>query len=126
MANAERLICHRAQLVDGGLAVRFEIPPAGGSQALPAFAIAFHGEVYAYVNSCPHRGTELDWQPGEVFETSGLYLMCATHGALFEPASGLCVGGPCHGARLRPSAIAVSGDVVVLLDNEFDNASDRE
>ncbi len=125
MAGAERLICRRAQLVDGGLAVRFEMPHAGVNDAVAGFAIGFRGAVYAYVNSCPHRGTELDWQPGEVFEGTGLYLMCATHGALFDPASGLCVGGPCHGARLRALAIRVAGDDVVLLENEFDNASNR-
>jgi nitrite reductase/ring-hydroxylating ferredoxin subunit len=27
--------------------------------------------------------------------------MCATHGAIYEPDTGKCVGGPCRGARLR-------------------------
>jgi nitrite reductase/ring-hydroxylating ferredoxin subunit len=44
---------------------------------------------------------ELDWVEGQFFESSGLYLMCATHGAIYAPDSGRCVGGPCRGARLR-------------------------
>ena len=98
MAEAERLICRRDQLVDGGLAARFTIEFDG--RHVQAFAVAFDGRVHAYVNRCPHQGTELDWQPGRVFDDSGLYLICATHGALFQADSGRCVGGPCQGALL--------------------------
>ena len=107
-----RQICGRAALIDGGPGVRFEIEREGGRVA--CFAIAYEGEVFAYRNHCPHRGTELDWQPGEVFDETGLYLLCATHGAVFEPASGACVGGPCHGASLSRIPISVENHLVVL------------
>ena len=64
------------------------------------FVIRFSGLVHGYVNRCPHAGTELDWQPGEFFEEAQLYLVCSTHGALFEPSTGFCVAGPCRGASL--------------------------
>ena len=114
MAEHQRIICRADELTDGGRAVRFTLPIGEPAQELACFVIAYDGKVYGYVNSCPHRGTELDWQAGEVFEETGLYLMCATHGALFEPDSGLCVGGPCQGAKLRPLAITVLGNDVVL------------
>ncbi len=114
MAEHQRIICRVDELIDGGRAVRFTLPIRGPTQELACFVIAYDGGVYGYVNSCPHRGTELDWQAGEVFEETGLYLVCATHGALFEPVSGLCVGGPCQGEKLRPVAITVSGSDVVL------------
>lgn len=116
MAATERVICRLGDLAEGGCAVKFTIASGEPATQIPCFAIAFDGAVHAYVNSCPHRGTELDWQPGEVFEETGLYLMCATHGALFEPDSGLCVAGPCHGARLQSVAIDVCGNDVVLSD----------
>ena len=125
MAESERVICRVDQLVDGGLAVRFEIALAEPGRSLPCFAIAYGSAVHAYVNSCPHRGTELDWQPGEVFEETGLYLMCATHGALFEPDSGLCVGGPCHGARLQTLPVKVVGNDVLLLGHVVKIRSER-
>ena len=103
MAETERLICARAQLIEGGVAARFTIEFDG--RLLPAFAVAFDGNVYAYVNRCPHQGTELDWQPGQMFDDSRLYLICATHGALFQPDSGRCVGGPCQGASLARVAV---------------------
>lgn len=105
-------ICERVTLSDGGIGTRFEIERDG--QRIACIAIAFDGDVYAYRNHCPHRGTELDWQPGEVFDESGLYLVCATHGAVFEPASGLCIGGPCHGASLGKIPINVENEFVVL------------
>ena len=103
MARRERLICTSAVLVDGGTGVRFEIERAG--IPLPAFAVRFRGVVRAYVNECRHQATELDWNPGEFFDAERLYLICATHGAVYEPDSGLCIDGPCRGARLATVAV---------------------
>jgi nitrite reductase/ring-hydroxylating ferredoxin subunit len=60
---------------------------------------------------------ELDWQPGEFFEDSGLYLVCSTHGAIFEPSTGLCVAGPCRGARLEAIAVEERDGLVQLVDD---------
>jgi nitrite reductase/ring-hydroxylating ferredoxin subunit len=110
------VICARAELVDGkdgGKAVRFEILRDG--RKTPCIAIAFAGAVYGFINRCPHQGTELDWLPGEVFDDDGLYLICATHGAVFVPDSGLCCGGPCKGASLeRLEILEVDGSVMLL------------
>jgi nitrite reductase/ring-hydroxylating ferredoxin subunit len=107
MAGPRRLICPSGALADGGKGVRFELataPATPGAQP-PAFeatgfAIRWGGLVHGYVNRCPHAGTELDWEPGEFFEEAQLYLVCSTHGALFEPSTGFCVAGPCRGASL--------------------------
>jgi nitrite reductase/ring-hydroxylating ferredoxin subunit len=100
MAADERLICGSGELREGAAGVRFSVPAAGGGE-LQAFAVRHFGAVCAFVNRCPHMGTELDWQPGEFFDVAGLYLVCATHGALFQPATGFCVAGPCRGASLE-------------------------
>lgn len=42
--------------------------------------------------------------------------MCATHGALFEPATGRCVAGPCRGATLEPVAVREDGGAVVVAE----------
>lgn len=98
MAGRKRLICDSAALIDGGEGVRFKVGRQGGS--LPAFVVRWRGKLHGYINECQHQATELDWNAGDFFDESKLYLMCATHGALYEPESGLCVSGPCHGARL--------------------------
>ncbi|MCY4219222.1 MAG: Rieske 2Fe-2S domain-containing protein [Gammaproteobacteria bacterium] len=65
------------------------------SKFLSGFVIQRGGDLYAYVNHCPHNGSRLDWVPGDLFDETGKYLICATHGAIFEPETGKCVGGPC-------------------------------
>jgi nitrite reductase/ring-hydroxylating ferredoxin subunit len=66
------------------------------------FFVRYDGVAYGYLNRCAHVPMELDWNEGQFFESSGLYLMCATHGAIYAPDTGKCVGGPCRGGRLRP------------------------
>jgi nitrite reductase/ring-hydroxylating ferredoxin subunit len=38
--------------------------------------------------------------------------MCAAHGAIFEIETGICVAGPCPGARLRPLPVRLSSGLV--------------
>jgi nitrite reductase/ring-hydroxylating ferredoxin subunit len=113
MAGRERVVvCASAALVDGGDGVRFEVEQNGA--AMSAFAIRYEGRVHAYVNRCAHVGVELDWQPGRFFDADGLVLLCSTHGALYDPATGACLGGPCRGGRLIPVPIEeIDGDVLL-------------
>lgn len=122
MAEIPRVICESATLVEGGRAMRFEIIHAG--RPVACFAIRFDGEAHAFVNSCPHQGSELDWQHGEVFDESGLYLICATHGALFDPETGLCVSGPCRGAHLSKLDVSENDGRVMLATPPGPTASD--
>jgi nitrite reductase/ring-hydroxylating ferredoxin subunit len=116
MAGDERLICDSAALAEGGGGVRVALQSEGGEEK--GFALRHGGKVCAFVNRCPHAGTELDWEPGEFLEESGLYLVCSTHGALFEPASGFCVAGPCRGASLEALQVREQGGHVFLLNDK--------
>ena len=73
------------------------------------FALRFDGELHVYRNSCPHLGVELNWLEDQFFDADGALIQCATHGALFEPASGLCLAGPCRGAALERLPSRVEG-----------------
>lgn len=93
-------VCASSELADGGIGVR-HAAKLGGEDVV-VFFVRYHGHAYGYLNRCAHVPMELDWAEGQFFESSGLYLMCATHGAIYAPDTGKCMGGPCRGGRLRP------------------------
>lgn len=97
-------VCDSDALIEGGKGIRF--PVTVGGEDGSAFVVRYGGQPHAYVNRCAHVPMELDWNEGEFFESSGLYLMCATHGALYEPDTGRCAGGPCRGGRLQPVTVS--------------------
>ncbi len=72
------------------------------------------GEVFGYVNVCPHMGLPLDWKPDVFLSVDKALIQCANHGARFELATGSCVAGPCPGGRLRPVALRIENGLVML------------
>lgn len=58
------------------------------------------GQLYAYVNSCPHQLTPLETFPDKFLNEDGSLLVCSTHGARFRIEDGFCVSGPCLGKSL--------------------------
>jgi nitrite reductase/ring-hydroxylating ferredoxin subunit len=76
--------------------------------------VRWHGEWRAYENTCQHLPLSLDNGDGRFFAQNGQVLLCRNHGALFDPLTGLCLKGPCQGARLRPLSIELSAGAVWL------------
>ncbi|MCS6766979.1 MAG: Rieske 2Fe-2S domain-containing protein [Candidatus Protistobacter heckmanni] len=107
-------LCASSELSDGGRGVRFVVPSKTGL-SVPAFAVRHQGRVHAYLNRCAHVPMELDLQEGRFFDLSGDYLICATHGAMYEPADGRCIAGPCHGASLTALHVVEHADAVFWL-----------
>ncbi len=99
MAEAALRLCRADELVERGRAVAFDVLWRG--EPVRAFALRFDGRVVAYVNRCVHVPSELDWLPGEFLDADRRWIICAVHGATYEPADGRCVGGPCGRARLQ-------------------------
>ena len=110
------MICTSATLADGGKGMRFSLHWNGAIAS--AFAVRYDGRVYAYLNSCAHVPVELDWNEGEFFDQSGLYLVCSTHGATYQAATGYCILGPCKGARLVALKVVERSGKVYLLESE--------
>ncbi len=72
------------------------------------FALRFDDQLRVYRNSCPHLGVELNWLEDQFFDLDGALIQCATHGALFDPLTGLCVSGPCRGQSLEALDCAIA------------------
>lgn len=98
-AAQEIALCNADALLDSGEAVPFYVVYCG--QTCLAFAIRFEGQVHAYLNRCAHVPMEMDYQPNRFFDQTGQWLVCATHGATYSPATGECQGGPCRGGLIK-------------------------
>lgn len=99
MAEQALALCASTDLKDGELAVPFDVVYQG--QTCRAFAIRFEGQAHAYLNRCAHVAMELDFQPNRFFDSTGRWLICATHGAMYQPETGACRGGPCRGPLVK-------------------------
>jgi nitrite reductase/ring-hydroxylating ferredoxin subunit len=83
-----------------------------GSREFEALLVNYQGDLYAFVNRCPHTGIALDWVNNQFFSVDNRYLMCATHGAVFEPPTGECIWGPCVGLSLQSVPIEIENGQV--------------
>ena len=118
-----RRLCAATELIDGGRGHRFTVECNGEQK--PAFVVRFRGRLHAWLNRCGHQPVELDWQPGEFFDSSGLYLICATHGALYAPDTGRCLGGRCNGKGLVAVEVT-EADGWILVHEEGGQGVGRE
>ena len=113
-ANA-KLLCRSDSLTVGGRGVRFEVTDRTGTYT--AFAVRSAEGVAGFINQCAHMALELDWSLGEFFDADGQYLVCATHGALYDPKTGACIGGACRGRPLQ-ALNTIESDGYIYLEDE--------
>lgn len=69
----------------------------------------------AYLNRCKHLPVPLDGGTRDFFDSTKRYLLCGTHGALYERGSGYCIVGPCRGKELTPIDLRIDGGEIVLV-----------
>ena len=113
----ERLLALSDALIERGEGLRFDLPEYG--ERTTGFLVRYEAQVYGYVNQCAHVPVELDWNHGDFFDLTKHYLMCATHGAHYQPHSGLCVMGPCQGRALRKlNVVERDGKIYLITDKK--------
>lgn len=78
------------------------------------FVVRKGDEVYAYQNYCMHVGHPLNWQPDSFLTAERDRIICASHGAMYEIETGLCVAGPCPGKVLNKVEATVRGGRVYV------------
>ncbi len=105
-----RTLCRLEDIPDGG-AKGFPAPPGGFTGLI---VVRQGAAVFVYLNDCPHIGTPLDWTPDRFLSRDGRFIVCATHGAEFRIADGVCIRGPCCGDRLEAVPVEIRDGVVLV------------
>ena len=80
---------------------------------LEAFVLNHDGRLVAYVNRCCHIPMTMDWVENQFLSEDGAHIQCATHGALYLPATGECVAGPPLGQCLTVVPIEVRDGTIL-------------
>jgi nitrite reductase/ring-hydroxylating ferredoxin subunit len=113
----------RTEDIKPGESIKFMLPIRGTDEE--CFLINFGGEFHAYINRCRHVPMAMDWVENQFFAEEGRYLMCQTHGAYYDPASGECVAGPptACGKFLYRVPLQISKGVIYAAapEEEFDD-----
>ena len=104
-------LCALSDIEDGN-STGFAIETPDGKRSV--IAIRKGDAVHAYVNSCPHIGAPLDFQPGQFLNRDKTHIMCSTHGALFQIDDGLCVAGPCTDKYLEILKTRTDAETVII------------
>ena len=112
-----KLLCRSDSLTVGGRGFRFEVTDR--RRTYTAFVVRSVDGVASFFNRCAHMALELDWNLGEFFDADGQHLICATHGALYDPKTGACAGGACKGKSLQALDISESDGCIYLVDETY-------
>ncbi|MFK3818056.1 Rieske (2Fe-2S) protein [Pseudomonas sp. NPDC089407] len=104
-------LCQLEDIADGGalgLPDHAQLHPSG------LVAVRQAQSVWVYLNRCPHFSVPLNYRPQTFCTYRGKVLMCAHHSAMFRFEDGMCVEGPCQGARLDSVQVRVEAGSVVM------------
>jgi nitrite reductase/ring-hydroxylating ferredoxin subunit len=99
-----RVVAEAGELADG-TTKKFELNC--GRRCVEGILVQYKGKLYSYVNRCCHVSMPMDWVDNQFFTEDRRYLICATHGATYEPTTGECVWGPCYGGCLQSVPIEI-------------------
>lgn len=105
-------VCDLDDLADRDAAT-FTVDGAAGPRRI--VLVRRDGDVFAYLNRCPHEGIPLDWGTvARLVDRDCHHLICHAHSAYFEIEDGFCVEGPCAGDSLEAVAVTVRDGRVIV------------
>ena len=88
------------------------------------FVVCFEDNYYGYENKCRHIPISLDYGDEQFFDEERRFLVCQTHGAVYEPKTGLCTDGPCRGASLYEIPLTVEKGAIFAESEEIPTQQD--
>jgi len=96
-----------------------EFSPPGAKTTDDYFLVRHGEEVSCFSNVCPHMGNPLNWAPNRFLSKNGSLILCPHHGAIYDPVTGACRGGPCNGHGLTRWPVELrDGRIIVTLEKE--------
>ena len=78
------------------------------------FVVRYEEQLFVYANRCPHVPYSLDLGDGALMSPDRQVIVCANHGARFDPVTGRCFAGPVVGRALSPLAFERDGDAIIV------------
>ena len=112
VVNSRRILLARVEELPPGATKRFTFDANG--RKTEAFLANFRGELVAFVNRCVHLPITLDLDDNDFFTGDGNLFVCKTHGSVYDPQAGKCVGGPGQGKSLERLPLVVEAGVIYL------------
>jgi nitrite reductase/ring-hydroxylating ferredoxin subunit len=100
----------RADELKPGMTRKFTFERDG--QRTEAFVANFRGDFVAFVNRCVHLPISLDLDDNDFFTCDGEFFVCKTHGSVYDPCAGKCIGGPGQGKSLERLALIVEAGTI--------------
>jgi len=110
--NREWAVAKLGALADPG-ALEFSV--GNGEWPFRGFLVCHQSKIFAYANICPHQGHPLNLTPNGFFTLDKGALLCSSHGAIFKPETGECIGGPCLGQALKKLASRIEDETIYII-----------
>ncbi|WP_108661399.1 Rieske (2Fe-2S) protein [Acuticoccus kandeliae] len=83
--------------------------------AFPILLVRAGGRLAAYLNACPHQYLPLDYRAPNLLSADGTRLLCSSHGAAFDAATGEGVDGFGLGCALDRVPVTIDADGMVRI-----------
>ncbi len=112
MTDFDITLCH-IDAIDHESAKGFDI------NGVSLFAVKRDGQLSVFLNSCPHLGIPLEFEEDKFLDSENFYIMCSTHGALFQTEDGTCVYGPCQGKKLSAIAFTLVDQHILIASRQL-------
>lgn len=97
-------------LIPDGKARNFVLQMKAGR--FHGFVVRQGDAVHGYVDRCAHMAIPLAQELDQYLTPDGALIQSSWHGALYRIHDGVCVGGPCTGARLQPWPVTITDGTI--------------
>ena len=111
-ASLKKVVVGRLDELDDPGCREFSI--GEGDWPFRGFVVRKGNAVYAYQNYCKHVGHPLNFKPDSFLTKDQALIICASHGALYEIDTGLCIAGPCPGKSLTAVRTEIVDGMIVV------------